>query len=64
MKTLLTAWTAVAVLMLAACATQQQPSSVSPRSPNQLKQEELKAMEAQGQRNDFDRLPGLSPPAQ
>ena len=40
---------------LAACATQQQASG-GPRSPNQLKQQELQQMEAQGQRNDFDKV--------
>ena len=39
---------------LAACANQQQASG-SPRSPNQLKQQELQQMEAQGQRNDIDK---------
>jgi hypothetical protein len=40
---------------LTACATQQQASS-GPRSPNQVKQDELKQMEQQGQRNDFDKI--------
>ena len=41
---------------LAACATPQQQTSAGPRSPNQMKQQELKQMEAQGQRNDFDKV--------
>jgi hypothetical protein len=40
---------------LCACATQQQ-TSAGPRSPNQVKQDELKQMESQGQRNDFDKI--------
>jgi hypothetical protein len=40
---------------LAACATQQQASG-TPHSPAQLKQQELKQMEEQGQRNDFDKV--------
>ena len=48
---------------LAGCAAQQQASTESP-SRDQAKQKELQQMESQGQRNDFDRLPGLSPPAQ
>jgi len=39
---------------LAACATQQQAGS-GPRSPAQMKQDELKQMEQGGQRNDFDK---------
>ena len=46
---------ALAVAMLAACAGPQQQASAGPRSPNQVKQDELKQMEQQGQRNDFDK---------
>ena len=44
----------VAALAAAACATPQQTSG-GPRSPAQMKQDELKQMEQQGQRNDFDK---------
>ena len=40
----------------AGCATQQQQASGGPRSPAQLKQDELRQMEQQGQRNDFDKV--------
>ena len=46
---------ALVAAVLAACATQQQ-TSAGPRSPNQVKQDELKQMESQGQRNDFDKV--------
>ena len=48
----------IAALSLAAagCATQQQQASGGPRSPAQLKQDELRQMEQQGQRNDFDKI--------
>jgi hypothetical protein len=47
---------------LASCAVQQQQTSAGARSADQAKQQELKQMEQQGQRNDFDRLPGLTGP--
>ena len=47
---------ALVAAVLSACATPQQQASGGPRSPNQLKQDELKQMEQQGQRNDFDKV--------
>ena len=47
---------AVLSLALAGCASQQQQSSAAPRSSAQLKQDELKQMEQQGQRNDIDKV--------
>ncbi|MFO1302517.1 MAG: hypothetical protein U1F54_02225 [Burkholderiales bacterium] len=44
-----------AALAAAACATPQQ-TSAGPRSPAQIKQDELKQMEQAGQRNDFDKV--------
>jgi hypothetical protein len=38
---------------VAACATP--PSGAAPRSPSQVKQQELEQMETQGQRNDIDK---------
>ena len=46
---------ALAAAAFAGCASQQQ-ASTGPRSPNQVKQDDLKGMEAQGQRNDIDRV--------
>lgn len=46
---------AIALVALAGCAAQQQ-TGAGPRSPNQLKQQELQQMESQGQRNDFDKV--------
>lgn len=43
------------VAALAGCASPQQ-AGTGPRSPNQVKQQALKQMEAQGQRNDFDKV--------
>jgi outer membrane protein assembly factor BamE (lipoprotein component of BamABCDE complex) len=47
---------ALVAAALASCATPQQQTSAGPRSPNQMKQDELKQMEQQGQRNDFDKV--------
>ena len=41
-------------VLLAACATPSGPAT-GPRSPNQVKQQELSQMERVGQRNDFDK---------
>ena len=44
---------AVAVLVGSGCASSG--SGTAPRSPAQMKQQELMQMEKQGQRNDFDK---------
>jgi hypothetical protein len=41
-------------VLFAACATPPGPAS-GPKSPNQVKQQELSQMERVGQRNDFDK---------
>jgi hypothetical protein len=43
-----------AVTIVAGCANAPSSGATGPKSPNQLKQQELAGMEKVGQRNDFD----------